>query len=70
MLIVAHKTVNRLLLCTLLNLPLRSYRQAIPQPPCALTRLEFSENGQTLITLPGVVDSLAVTLPRSLLTHQ
>jgi broad specificity phosphatase PhoE len=62
MLIVAHKTVNRLLLCTLLNLPLRSYRQAIPQPPCALTRLEFGENGRISITLPDEAEPQVVSL--------
>lgn len=38
-LIVAHKTVNRILLCHWLGLPLGSYRDRIAQDPCALNEI-------------------------------
>jgi len=40
-LIVAHKTVNRLLICSLLNIPLKSYRSAIWQNEACLNILNF-----------------------------
>lgn len=39
--IVAHKAVNRLLLCDLLAVPPRLYRARIGQLPCALNRVEW-----------------------------
>lgn len=69
-LLVAHKTVNRLLLCTLLDLPLSSYRQAIPQAPCALTRLEFIEDARVLVTLPGGAQPMSITLSHRWPTNQ
>ena len=54
----------------LLNLPLSSYRQAIAQLPCALTRFEFSENGRILVTLPGETQPQIVPPPRSLPTNR
>jgi broad specificity phosphatase PhoE len=39
--IVAHKAVNRLLLCHLLGIPPRLYRARIGQLPCALNRIEW-----------------------------
>lgn len=44
-LIVAHKTVNRLLLASIQGDPLREYR-SIPQELGALSRLEWEDNGQ------------------------
>lgn len=44
-LIVAHKTVNRILLCHLLGLPLGEYRQRITQDTAALNRLRFAADG-------------------------
>jgi broad specificity phosphatase PhoE len=40
-LVVAHKAVNRLLLCDLLSIPPRLYRARIGQAPCALNRIEW-----------------------------
>ena len=40
-LVVAHKAVNRLLLCDLLGVPPRLYRARIGQVPCALNRVEW-----------------------------
>jgi probable phosphoglycerate mutase len=40
-LMVAHKTVNRLLICSLLNIPLKSYRWAIGQNESCLNILNF-----------------------------
>jgi broad specificity phosphatase PhoE len=39
--VVAHKAVNRLLLCDLLGIPARLYRARIGQQPCALNRIEW-----------------------------
>lgn len=39
--VVAHKAVNRLLLCDLLGMPPRLYRARIGQLPCALNRIEW-----------------------------
>ncbi len=39
--VVAHKAVNRLLLCDLLGIPPRLYRARIGQLPCALNRIEW-----------------------------
>lgn len=40
-LVVAHKTVNRLLLCHWLGLPLNKYRDRVAQSPCALNWVEL-----------------------------
>ncbi|MFN2156539.1 MAG: histidine phosphatase family protein [Anaerolineae bacterium] len=40
-LVVAHKAVNRLLLCDLLSIPPRLYRARLGQAPCALNRIEW-----------------------------
>jgi broad specificity phosphatase PhoE len=50
--IVAHKTVNRILLCTLLDLPISDHRHTISQMPCALSRIEIKANGQILVSVP------------------
>ena len=42
-LIVAHKTVNRILLCHWLGLPLGSYRDRIAQDPCALNEVTIHD---------------------------
>jgi broad specificity phosphatase PhoE len=40
-LIVAHKAINRLLLCDVLGIPPRLYRARIGQAPCALNCIEW-----------------------------
>jgi broad specificity phosphatase PhoE len=49
-LVVAHKAVNRLLLCDLLSMPPRLYRARIGQLPCALNRIEWQEK-EPMLTL-------------------
>ena len=43
--IVAHRTVNRILLCHLLGYPLGEYRQRIAQDTAALNRVRFAADG-------------------------
>lgn len=43
-LVVAHKAVNRLLLCDLLSVPLRDYRRRIGQAACALNCVRWIED--------------------------
>ncbi|CAA9299013.1 MAG: Alpha-ribazole-5'-phosphate phosphatase [uncultured Chloroflexia bacterium] len=50
-LLVAHRTVNRILLCHLLGLPIRLYRDRIAQGICALNRFRVDHEGQVQITL-------------------
>lgn len=50
-LIVAHRTVNRILLCHLLGLPIRFYRDRIAQDICALNRFRINDARQVQITL-------------------
>jgi broad specificity phosphatase PhoE len=62
MLVVAHSTLNRLLLCHLLGLPLRRYRATFPVVRnCALTTLRWSGPGGTaaLIELNRPVEESA-----------
>jgi broad specificity phosphatase PhoE len=49
-LVVAHKAVNRLLLCDLLSMPPRLYRARIGQSPCALNRIEW-QGKEPMVTL-------------------
>lgn len=50
-LVVAHKTLNRILLCHLLGLPMTSYRSLIGQDTCALNRIVITPDGQTHLAL-------------------
>jgi probable phosphoglycerate mutase len=45
LLVLAHKTVNRLIICHLLGLPIRSYRQAVAQDVCALNQIVIGPAG-------------------------
>lgn len=58
-LIVAHKTINRILLCHIRDLPISGYRRSVSQGPCALNRIEVQANGQILVGLPEGVDQIA-----------
>lgn len=49
-LIVAHKAINRLLLCHWLDLPPRFYRSRLGQLPCALNCIEWLD-GEPMVTL-------------------
>ncbi len=50
-LIVAHKTLNRILICHYLGLPVAAYRDRIAQDVCALNRIEIRTAGQARVTL-------------------
>lgn len=50
-LIVAHSTLLRLVLCRVLGIPLRLYRQALGRPdPAAISRLRWDGRGQAMLT--------------------
>jgi broad specificity phosphatase PhoE len=49
-LIVAHKAINRLLLCDLLGMTPRDYRRRLGQQPCALNCVEWHD-GEPMVTL-------------------
>jgi len=49
-LVVAHKAINRLLLCEILGIPPRNYRSRIEQFACALNCIEW-HNDEPLVTL-------------------
>ena len=51
-LVVAHSTLFRLVLCSLLEIPLSRYRTAIPSlENCALTEIEMTETTASLMCL-------------------
>jgi probable phosphoglycerate mutase len=61
-LVVAHSTLIRLLLCDLLGIPLRRYRWAFPAlGNCTLTEIDISNRGTGLINLnvPTYLDGLS-----------
>jgi len=45
--VVAHKTINRLIICSLLGIPLKNYRYAIVQDTACLNVLSFSPDKRT-----------------------
>jgi broad specificity phosphatase PhoE len=49
-LIVAHKAINRLLLCDVLGMMPRDYRRRLCQQPCALNCIEWHD-GEPMVTL-------------------
>ena len=53
-LIVAHKGINRLLLCDLLGIMPRHYRDRLGQQPCALNRIEWADGSAMLALLNDV----------------
>jgi probable phosphoglycerate mutase len=46
---VAHKTILRLLICALLGIDLRQYRDRIVQPVCGLTVIDFPRGGAAVL---------------------
>jgi broad specificity phosphatase PhoE len=50
-LLVAHRTLNRILLCHLLGLPIQVYRDRIGQGVCALNRFRIDGDGNVQLTL-------------------
>ncbi len=65
-LIAAHKTVNRLLLCSISDLPISDYRRSVSQGPCALNRIEIQANGQILVKPPDEINTAPTTLRKAL----
>jgi probable phosphoglycerate mutase len=64
-LVVAHRTVNRLLLCDILGYPLARYRQAVGQDLTALNIFEYA-NGSFAVTLVNDTEHLKLLMtPRS-----
>ena len=57
-LVVAHKAINRLLLCDALGIPPQWYRARIGQLPCALNRIEWRD-GEPMVTLLNDVSHYA-----------
>ena len=49
--VVGHNTVNRILMCHFLSLPLISYREKIIQHPASLNSIVFKPDGSTRVTL-------------------
>ena len=56
-LVVAHKTVNRILLCWLLGIPIQLYRWRIGQHACALNVIRIQEHGPLIERLNFTLDS-------------
>lgn len=53
--IVAHKTVNRLIICWALGIPFKKYRQKIIQYPACVNTMKFSSRGMaTVISLNDI----------------
>lgn len=53
--IVAHKTVNRLIICWVFGIPFKKYRQKIIQYPACVNILKFSSKGvATVISLNDI----------------
>jgi probable phosphoglycerate mutase len=50
-LIVGHKTVNRILLAHWLDIPIKNYRRKLAQYPSALNRIELSDGGMAQVVL-------------------
>lgn len=49
-LVVAHSTLIRLVLCSLLGIPLRDYRRVFPKlANCSLTEVRLSQSGASLL---------------------
>lgn len=56
-LVVAHKTINRISLCSFLNLPITQYRWRMAQSTCALNIIEWSALGVSLHVLNYTLDA-------------
>ena len=64
-LIVGHKTVNRILLCHLLGIPVRHYRERVVQDVCSLNHLRVGRDGDVRVTRLNDTSHLGSwTLPR------
>jgi broad specificity phosphatase PhoE len=58
-LVVAHSTLKRLVLCSLLDLPLNEYRRVFPSVGnCALTEIRLKDREVSLLEFNTPVDLL------------
>ncbi len=57
-LVVSHKATVRILVCALLGMDVRLFRDRIGQPVCALARFEIKPQGAAMLTLLGDVSHL------------
>jgi probable phosphoglycerate mutase len=57
-LVVSHKATVRIMVCALLGMDVRLFRDRIGQPVCALSRFEIKPQGQAMLTLLGDVSHL------------
>ena len=57
-LVVSHKATLRILVCALLGLDVRLFRERIGQPVCAVSRFELKPQGTAMLTTLGDVSHL------------
>jgi len=57
-LVVSHKATVRILVCALLGMDVRLFRDRIGQPVCALSRFEIRPQGTAMLTMLGDVSHL------------
>jgi len=57
-LVVSHKATVRIMVCALLGMDVRLFRDRIGQPVCALARFEIKPQGQAMLTRLGDVSHL------------
>ncbi len=57
-LVVSHKATLRILVCALLGMDVRLFRERIAQPVCALSRFEIKPTGTAMLTMLGDVSHL------------
>ncbi len=61
-LVVSHKATLRILVCALLGMDVRLFRERIAQPVCALSRFEVKPAGTAMLTMLGDVSHLPADL--------
>lgn len=57
-LVVSHKATLRILVCALLGMDVRLFRDRIGQPVCALSRFQIKPQGQAMLVMLGDVSHL------------
>ncbi len=61
-LVVSHKATLRILVCALLGMDVRLFRERIAQPVCAVSRFEVKPQGTAMLTTLGDVSHLPAEL--------
>jgi alpha-ribazole phosphatase len=61
-LVVSHKATLRILVCALLGMDVRLFRDRIGQPVCAVSRFELKAQGTAMLTMLGDVSHLPAEL--------